>query len=314
MDLTRAAFLSGGAAASLALLTRSVLARPNAYVFLRPGGSVIAGDVFGHVGFAFATAPEEYIAGAIEMAHHDPSPKGKDFWHAATREPLVRAGAYDNVGLGYQTRYDLYKALEGGGNVAAANRAIAAIAGWRFAAPGHDCLDAVRAVLTAYGLRFNGEEMRTVNPDAFFRMLPARPGELNYPWPGSVIDVSIYSEYGRHGLRDDIVAFAPSVIFEDDTSYNPSSGYPEVALSSFVVRRGHMVLYNRPQFRGAASVIRPDATVNLNQLKWTYKSVGSYVIADKAFDIAAPPITGLAARFSSAAARAAYYRELKSKP
>jgi|GEM_PF-6308665 len=312
--ISRASFLSGCAAEIAGLLTRTVL-QPGAYVFSRPGGSVVAGDVFGHVGFAFRCDGTIFTVGAIEMAHGNPSPAGKDFWVAQTPNPLARAGAFDNVGLGYQTRYDLYKSLDGGGNLAAARRAIAQIKGWTFAAPGHDCLDAVRLVLTSYGVRFNDEELHTVNPNAFFRMLAGHAGDLNVPWPRSTLDASLYTEYGRHGIRDDIVAFDPTaVIFDDDISYDPTSSQPQVVWSSFVLRRGYMVVYNKPHFGGAYVVIRPDTTVDLKQLPWTYKEVGSYVVATKPFQPPQPPVAGRAPRFANRAQRSAHLNSLRSKP
>jgi hypothetical protein len=312
--ISRASFLSGSAAGIAGLLGRAA-PRPSAYVFSRPGGAVVAGDVFGHVGFAYRIDGFAYMAGAIEMAHHDRSPKGKDFWVARTAAPIVRAGAYDNVGLAYQTRYDLYKELSGGGDLAGARRAIAQIRTWTFAAPGHDCLDAVRLVLAGYGVRFNDLELRTINPNAFFRMLPGRPGDLNLPWPRSSLDASLYTAYGRQGVRDDIVAFDPSgVIFDDDIDYDPTSTQPQVVWSSFVLRRGYMAIYNKPHFGGAYLVIRRGSTLDSKQLPWAYKNVGSYVVASTPFHPALPPIAGRAPRFANPAQRSAHLNSLRSRP
>ena len=313
MELDRATFLTGAGAAALRVVMRTPPA--SAYVFSRPGGAKTAAGVFGHVGFAYRDGGNYFMCGAIEEAHHNDTPQGKDFWYARTDQPFVRMAAHNNVGVGYETCYDLYKPLYGGGNTLAARRAIAQIVGWRFAAPGHDCLDAVRLVLEAYGIRFNGLEKRTIDPNSFFAMLAGKPVPLNIPWPGSVIDASLYAQYGRQGLRDDIVTFdRRSVIFDDDISYNPASNFPQIAWSSLVVRRGHMVVYNKPQFLGAYAEIRPDATINVKQLPWSYKELGSYVAAAHPFDPARPPIAGISPRFASREARERYIRELQQRP
>lgn len=289
--------------------------QPSAYVFSRPGGAQTAAGIFGHVGWGFRDGGKEWVTGAIEMAHHNPTPKGKDLWWARTDQPLVRMAAHDNVGVGWETRYDLYKPLYGGGNRVAARRAIARLIPWRFDAPGHDCLDAVRLVLEAYGIRFNDLEKRTINPNAFFGMLAGTPAPLNVPWPGSVVDASLYDEYDRQGLRDDIITFdRQSVIFDDDISYDPTSNYPQIAWSSFVLRRGHMAVYNKPGFLGDAVLLHVDGTADVKTFPWTFKEVGSYVISAKPFDPLRPPVAGLKPRFASRQARSQYYEQIRQKP
>jgi hypothetical protein len=146
-------------------------------------------------------------------------------------------------GLGALVVAPTYKELTGLGNAVAARRAVARVAALPFFAPGSDCLDAVRMVLTQYGVSFTKAQRETPVPNHFFfDLLPGDPQPINAPWPGTIVDASFYTEYGRMKFRDDVLSTTDAVVFDNDISYDPTSDYPQVAWSAFVARRGYLAL------------------------------------------------------------------------
>ncbi|MGC2244839.1 MAG: hypothetical protein WBA06_14520 [Candidatus Aquilonibacter sp.] len=148
-------------------------------------------------------------------------------------------------GLGARVVAPTYKELTGLGNAVAARRAVARVAALPFFAHGSDCLDAVRMVLTQYGVSFTKAQRETPVPNHFFfDLLPGDPQPINAPWPGTIVDASFYTEYGRMKFRDDVLSTTDAVVFDNDISYDPTSDYPQVAWSAFVARRGYLALYS----------------------------------------------------------------------
>lgn len=311
--LSRGAFLAG-VASSLPAAALGMPPFPNAYVFCRPGGAITAAGVFGHVGFAFATEGYKYGVGSVENAHNILSPAGKDYWFVETANPLERAGAWDNVRVGFQTRYDYFKRLTAPiPNVAAARRAADAIQSWPFRAPGKDCLDAVRFVLHEYGVPMTHQQrFVTVGPNAFFDSLPGSPIAIDVPWPGAAIDASLYTLFNRRGIRDDLVS-PSATLADDDISYDPTGDRPQIPWSSVVVRRGMLALYSEPGFTGDVHVMRPYDFLNSQDLSG-WPSIGSYVLHDGEFDPRNPPLDGLGSRFANRATRSTYYDDLQRQP
>jgi len=314
MQIPRKSFLAGAAALMVAPAARVLGDQaPNAYVFCRPGGAPIFGNTFGHVGFAYQSSGFEYLAGSVEMVHGNSSPAGKNFWYAQTPDPIAQMSIINNVGVGVETRYDYYKELTGLGNAAAARRAVARVAALQFSAPGSDCLDAVRMVLTQYGVSFTKAQRETPFPNHFFfDLLPGDPQPINAPWPGTVVDASFYTAYGRMSFRDDVLSTTDAVIFDNDISYDPSSDYPQVPWSGFVARRGYLALYSDPNFQGQSTMVLAGTGYDTRQLP--YGRLGSFVLASTAFDLSSPPVQGLSPRFASRAERSANYEAITLLP
>ncbi len=268
MRIRRSDFIAG-ALASIAS-TGLVSARDNTgrfYFFWRPGGAVIIHGILveGHIGFAYQSAtPWEFVAGSVENAHNDLSPKGKGFFHIPTANPVLQMGAADNVHAdpAWATRYDFYTYLDvPNANPAAARKALDDIARRWYVVPGADCLDAVRQVYKAYGGRLSHALDIEPSPNRFMLGLPApAPRAITIPWPLASADASLYVEENRLGERDDLVSGEPDFIthgnFYPDANATGEQSRIATYRSTVVTRAGHIVLYNKHDCRPERRLLR----------------------------------------------------------
>ena len=318
-DISRLDFLRTIAAAAVASSLPG--STGTFYVFWRPGGAQLNILVEGHVGFAYQNGDFEFIAGAVEEAHGDTSPGGKDFFLRLTPNPLLTMGAANNVNASppYVTRYDFYKAITvKNARPEAARAKLAEIAREPFIIGIYDCLAAVRSAFWAYGGDFSPYVAFTRGPSNFFRSLsdPWSPqSPIVIPWPEAQLDASFYSQIDREGLRDDVVSADGGGIIYDN--FTPDLGATEEMpsyskQSSILVRRGFAAVYEELNCSATGNLIslRTGDFVNLRNLGWQGQS---YCISANAFDPHEPPIIGRPPRFASDADRQEYFQTLQSR-
>lgn len=305
MRIRRSDFIAGALASIAAPIRVEASGNPGGfYFFWRPGGAVIIKGflVEGHVGFAYqAATPWEFVAGSVENAHGDISPKGKGFFHIPTANAVLQMGAADNAHAdpAWATRYDFYTYVEvPNAKPQKAREALDDIANRWYTAPGADCLDAVRQVYKAYGGYLPRNLDIEPSPNRFMLGLPApAPRTITIPWPFATADVSLYVEDNRQGERDDIVSGKSDFVKHDNfyPDANATGDEPRVATyrSTVVARAGQMVLYNKNDCdpSGDYYVMRPGEEINVNALPWADPELRSYCLSAAPFDPKNPPVS-----------------------
>lgn len=304
MRIRRSDLIAGALASVIAPLR--VEASPNSgrfYFFWRPGGAVVVKGflVEGHVGFAYqAATPWEFVAGSVENAHNDLSPKGKGFFHTPTANPVLQMGAADNVHAdpAWTTRYDFYTYVDvPNANPQKAREALDDIAQRWFSAPGADCLDAVREVYKAYGGSLPRALDLEPSPNRFMLGLPApAPRAITIPWPLALADASLYVEDNRLGERDDLVLYKLDSVLHGNFYSDATAMRDEARVATYrstvVARAGQMVLYNKHDCdaNGEYYVMRPGEEINVKALPWADPELRSYCLSASAFDPKNPPV------------------------
>lgn len=323
-SISRKAFVLGSLSATLAPSIKAHAmsnGHPNLfYVFWRPGGAVLAGKLYiaGHVGFAYQQQSGDFLAGSIENAHGDLTPKGKDFWTGVTADPVAFSQLdHIHAPVPWSTRYDFYKILQAEKpNGAAAHDALDTISSWRYIATKQDCLSAVRLVMSEYGIPLHGHAARTKIPNEFFKALPGKMSSINGPpWKGSVLDVSLYTAYNRDGQRDDIIHSGKhSVVWDNLYPDHENPRSIPTWRSSSLIRRGYLVLYSEHDCTGEAMYFRPNDFMNFNKLPWADQRIRSFCASANEFKPATPPIANVPPRFASESALKKYDKSLEYRP
>jgi hypothetical protein len=283
-----------------------------AFVFARPGGAVLLGSPYGHVGFGFQVSDTTYCVGAVECASGQTRHDLMDFWNLLTDQPQ-RFMCTQNP-YGPRTRYDMCKSISvATPNVAGAQAKMKAISQIDYNLLSQNCRTDTVEILETFGVTGLPGGAR---PSGFFGGIQAPIQPLLWPWPQFVLDVSLYSETDQYGLRDDLNLTADGAIADpacnqvDDN--NPDA--PQPVISCITVRRGSMALYPDQDFKGDPYVMPVGKPVNFRDLPWPDKTIRSYYASSIPFDAKAIATQNPDPRFNNPQERSAHLNRRELPP
>jgi len=252
-----------------------------AFVFARPGGAVILGSPYGHVGFGYQIDDTTFCVGAVECASGQTRHDLMDYWSRLTDQPQRFMCTQNLYGPG--TRYDMCKALlVDNPDITAAQAKMAAISLIDYNLFSQNCRTDTVEILEAYGVTGLPGGAR---PSGFFGGIHALIQPLLYPWPQFSLDISLYTEYDQFGLRDDLSLTNPGSI--SDPACNQRSDVPDApqpVVSSIAVRRGFIAVYSDQGYQGNTEMVPAGNLLNSRDLPWADKTIRSYYAASSQFD------------------------------
>lgn len=216
-------------------------------IFCRPSGAPFLGQELGHVGWAFETAPGQFLCGSVENTSGNPEmPSGKtDYWEDNTRDPYTH---FATGPLGDKTRYDVYKELfVSVPDVNAGRKAMDWARSQPYKVKGLNCMNFTYEVLKAYGANFlpNPSEMNVNNwiPNLWFNGIQAqRTVLMQYSYP---IEVMLHEHVHVDGDVKRVMGRGPEIRIPNlhDQDWGDKA-------SSIVVRSGRVTLFSDINFSG----------------------------------------------------------------
>jgi len=285
----------------------------SAYVFARPGGAIIMGFPYGHVGFGFQVDERTVRVGAVECDQGSTShvKNAMDFWTKDTPDPL---GVMASETKSPKTRYDMCKIITvSTPNVAAAVAQVSRIESVDYNLLSQNCRTDAVQILEAFGVTGLPGGAR---PSGFFGGIHATIVPLVAPWPTLQLDFSLYAEPDQFGLRDDPDANANGYVADPTADENPNGpDWPLMPINSILVRRGYLALFDQQSYTGNVQLVNAGRVFNRMSLEWQDKTIRSWYASTS--PIADP--TGLAStaplsRFSSPTERVAHAQNLGLPP
>jgi len=264
-----------------------------AYMFARPGGAILLGEAYGHAAFGFETDEVgTTLVGGVELAGGKTShvDDAMDFWFELTDNPQIFMASL--VPYGRHTRYDMAKILEvDAPNVEAAQAVIKRIKATDYNLLSQNCLTDSIEALQAFGVKGLPGGAR---PSGVFGGIDASIVPLVEPWPGLLLDVSLYEQPDQFGIRTDPDVDAnenasdPAADQGEDSFDGP---HPQPIISSILVRKGHLAVYPNQGFDGTPIVLEVGKVFNVKDVKdqvWADKTIRSWFASTSAFDPAEP--------------------------
>jgi hypothetical protein len=288
----------------------------NAYVFGRPGGAIILGSPYGHVGFGFATDEAGSVqVGGVECVDGNTShiSNAMDFWTQITDRPETLMSTLTPYGR--HTRYDMCKIIPvPAGDVAAAQAQIERIRQIDYNLLSQNCRTDTVQIFEAYGVTGLPGGAR---PSGFFGGVHATIVPLLEPWPGINLDISFYSETDQYGVRDDADANAEGYVADPTADERPDGADgPLPVIASIVVRRGFLALFPEHDYQGDAYEVPVGKVFNWRDVPWADTRVRSWYASETAFDPSslATRADSIEPRFASPFERGAHAASLGLPP
>jgi hypothetical protein len=242
------------------------------------------GSPYGHVAFGIQLDDEgRTLLGGFEVVDGNTSHvnNAMDFWTQETADPLTFMSSM--TPYGQLTRYDMCKRLlVEAPNVEAAREQIVRIASLDYNLLSQNCRTDTVEILEAFGVTGLPGGAR---PSGFFGGIHSAIIPLVTPWPGSLLDFSIYTETDQFGLRDDPEITADGYVADPSSDVNPfGPDAPVPTWGSILLRRGFLALFPEENFAGVPAIVSIGRVVNFRDVPWADPTLRSWYASANEFD------------------------------
>ena len=221
-----------------------------------------------------------------------------DFWTQETDDPVTFMSSM--TPYGQPTRYDMCKKLDvEAPNVDAAREQIKRMADLDYNLLSQNCRTDTVEILESFGVTGLPGGAR---PSAFFGAIHSTIIPLATPWPGSLLDFSIYTETDQFGLRDDPALMPDGYVADPTAAVSPfGPDAPAPTWGSILVRRGFLALFPEENFAGTSVMVPVGRVLNFRDVPWADPTLRSWYASPVEFDpnTLAGRADQIAPRFSS---------------